>query len=351
MLEKPYWALKKNITLIFAGVLLVGTLMGAILISVLSSRLASPIKEFEELARRISAGERGLTITVDSRDEIGDLAAEFNQMTSALTEREEEIRELNRNLERKVQERTTELEEKNRLLVKTQEELVQAEKLADLGVLAAGVAHEINNPMAIIRGNAELLQMSVESDSDNSEEVETIIAQVGRVERIVANLLTFARQGKNQFGHIAINAMLDDILHQIGHQTPLTGIEVRTSFQKILPDIDGDEGKLRQVFTNLLLNAIQAMGHKGSLSLSTELHEDARVLAITVADTGSGIDRKLMDKVFSPFFTTKASGTGLGLSVSYGIIKEHNGTIDVQSEPGKGTRFRVLLPISQPLHT
>jgi two-component system NtrC family sensor kinase len=346
MLEKPYAALKRNITLAFAGVLLAGTLMGVVLSNWLGSHLARPIHEFERLARRIAAGERGITISVESRDEIGALAEEFIAMTRALTEREEEIGELNRGLERKVQERTAQLEEKNLLLLKAREELVRAEKLADLGTLSAGVAHEINNPLAIIRGNAELLQMSLPADGDNAEEVETILEQTRRVERIVANLLTFARQGRKQVSSFDPGAMLSDILRQVGHQAPLTGIGVQLSIPPNLPPVEGDEGQLRQVFTNLVVNAIQAMPQGGTLSVACQ-SRDGETLRVTVADSGAGMDEAAREQIFTPFFTTKANGTGLGLSVSYGIVREHGGTIAVESSPGQGTRFNVTLPLRQ----
>ena len=164
MLEKPYVAMKREFSLISAGVLLSGLLLGVLLSGLVGSRMARPIRELETVARRVAAGERDLPIVSHSRDEIGDLAGEFAEMTRIIKQREEDVGLLNRELERKVAERTAELEEKNLLLVKTQEELVRAGKLAAIGELAAGVAHEINNPMAIIRGNTELLQMAIPPD-------------------------------------------------------------------------------------------------------------------------------------------------------------------------------------------
>jgi two-component system NtrC family sensor kinase len=208
------------------------------------------------------------------------------------------------------------------------------------------VAHEINNPLAIIRGNAELLQMSLPADGDNAEEVETILEQTRRVERIVANLLTFARQGRKQVSSFDPGAMLSDILRQVGHQAPLTGIGVQLSIPPNLPPVEGDEGQLRQVFTNLVVNAIQAMPQGGTLSVACQ-SPDGETLRVTVADSGAGMDEAAREQIFTPFFTTKANGTGLGLSVSYGIVREHGGTIAVESSPGQGTRFNVTLPLRQ----
>ena len=345
MLEKPYSAMKKKVALIFGGVLLVGSLIGLAVSGFIGSRLARPIRELQNLIKRFSAGERDVRIAVTSGDEIGDLAAEFNDMTGKLIQREEEVRELNSELERKVLERTAELEEKNLLLVKAREELVKVEKLAAVGELAAGVAHEINNPMAIIRGNAELLQMVIPPEHPDREEVDTIAQQVGRVEKIVANLLRFARRERTHPGKTFVNRMLDEILNQVGHQVPLTGIVILKEYTVGLAAIEGDPDQLRQVFTNLILNAVHAMPEGGTLRIATQL--DADSIEIGVEDTGVGIAPENLEQIFNPFFTTRASGTGLGLSLSYGIVKNHGGKIEVASTSGTGSMFRVILPLTQ----
>jgi two-component system, NtrC family, sensor kinase len=348
MLEIPYDTIKYRLNLIYGGILFFGSLIGIALSWQISSRLARPVRKLEVLARRVTAGERGISIAVDSRDEIGDLASEFNEMTRALIQREEEVGELNRGLELKVRERTAELEEKNLLLVKTQQELIRAEKLAAVGELAAGVAHEINNPMAIIRGNAELLQHGLPGDDPNREEVEIIVRQVSRVEKIVANLLKFARRENRRMGKADINAILDEILAQIGHQIPLEGVTVVRDYAPELADFAGDADQLSQVFTNLILNGVQAMPEGGTLTLRTGRDtspRDGDHLEVTVTDTGVGIARESLGQIFNPFFTTKAGGAGLGLSVSYGIIREHGGRISVASTPGAGTTFQVVLPL------
>ncbi|AJE02753.1 cache domain-containing protein [Geobacter pickeringii] len=347
IMERPFLEMKREISLIFGVILFCGSFIGLAISSFVSSRLARPIKELETVARRVTAGERDLRIAVESRDEIGDLAHEIATMTSTLTQREDDIRTLNRELEQKVFDRTAQLEEKNLLLVKTQEELVRAAKLADIGMLAAGVAHEINNPMAIIRGNTELLQMAIPEDDPNREEVDTIAQQVGRVERIVGSLLKFARQQQQRLGTVALHPLLDEILKQVGHQIPLAGIEIQTQYAPLLPEIGGDGDQLRQVFTNLILNAIQAMKEGGALTVTTSFDEAAGTCTASVSDTGCGIPPENLKRIFSPFFTTKGEGTGLGLSVSYGIIKDHGGNIAVASEVGHGTTFRVVLPLRQ----
>lgn len=349
MLAKRYNAIKRQVTLIFGGVLLFGSLVGLAVSGFIGSHMSRPIRELQNLVKRFSAGEREVRIAVTTGDEIGDLAREFNEMTKTLVRREEEIVNLNRGLERKVGERTAELEEKNLLLIKAKEDLVRAEKLAAVGELAAGVAHEINNPMAIIRGNAELLQMAIPPDGRNREEADTIAQQVGRVERIVASLLKFARRERKYLGKTDVNRLLDEILGQVGHQAPLTGITVRREYAPELPSISGDAEQLRQVFTNLILNAVQSMPAGGMLTITTEEDVPMEAGVVTVRDTGTGIEPENLEQIFNPFYTTKATGTGLGLSVSYGIVKDHGGDIQVESTPGQGTRFRILIPGENPL--
>jgi two-component system NtrC family sensor kinase len=347
MMEKPYLLIKNRLNLIYAGVLFFGSLAGVVLSWLTGSHLARPIRRLEAMARRVATGEREMEITVASRDEIGDLASEFNQMTRALRQRDDEIRKLNRGLEQKVVERTVELEEKNLLLLKTREDLVRAEKLAAVVELAAGVAHEVNNPMAIIRGNAELLQMAIPADNPSREEVDIIVRQVGRVERIVASLLKFAHQEPKRLAETDVNRLLDEVLDQLGHQVPMTGVHTMKSYAEGLPPLPGDPDQLRQVLTNLLLNAVQAMAGHGTLTVTTEADWSAGTCIVTVTDTGKGIAPESLGQLFNPFFTTRADGTGLGLSVSYGIVKDHGGRIEVESQPGNGATFRVILPISR----
>jgi two-component system NtrC family sensor kinase len=346
--ERPYLQLRSRFNLIFSGVLVFVTLIGIGLSAWLSRRLSSPVKALEEEVRRIAAGEKLPDISVESDDEIGSLANEFNIMKHRLAAREVENLALNRTLEDKVVERTAQLEEKNQLLLNVQKDLAQAERLAGIGLLASGVAHEINNPLAIIRGNAELLEMSARLDDSHQSEVETIIQQVGRVERIVSNLLTFARTQKKIIRPFRIEALLDDILNQIGHQIALDTYRIERRYQTAGAEIEGDEDQLRQVFTNLIVNGLQDMEHGGVLRVGTEVRAGDELCRITIADSGTGISKELQEKLFTPFFTTKERGTGLGLAVSYGIVKDHGGDIRVVSAPGLGAEFIVVLPVRQP---
>jgi len=344
MLEKQYSALKNNVNSVLVIVLFVSSLIGLAVSGVIGTHLATPIKELEQLTRRVALGERDLRIEVRSADEVGDLAGEFNQMTRALAQRESEITMLNRSLEQKVLTRTAELEEKNALLLDAQADLAKAEKLADLGIIAAGVAHEINNPLAVIRGNIEVMEMCLPSEHANREEVGIINEQVERIARIVGNLLAFARQKTLRRGEVDIHGLLDGIIGQIGHQIPMEAVTVVREYAPDLTVIQGDGGQLRQVFTNLILNAVQAMDTRGILTLATRGLAPLGGCEVSISDTGRGIRPDDLKKIFTPFFTTRDAGSGLGLSISYGIIKDHGGDIKVSSVEGEGTTFRVTIP-------
>lgn len=341
LLERPFVAVKQRSYLILFGLLVFGCLLGGLLSGFLARRLSRPVLELAGSAEKIAAGERDVPLPVGGQDEVGHLADAFAKMAGALKESDAELQELNRQLEKKVDARTSELEVKSMQLIKTQEQLLRHEKLAAIGSLATGVAHEINNPAAIIRGNVEILQMSLAEEAPEQEETREIMKQVERVSLITKNLLTFA--GKQEFAaeQVELNPLLDDILTQISHQQPLGEVEVERNFSEI-PPIPGDRERLRQVFTNIILNALQSMQGEGVLSLSSRVEKDSVV--VRVADTGLGIPGDLKEKVFNPFFTTKKRGTGLGLSVSYGIVQAHEGEIELLDDVSAGACFQVTLP-------
>ncbi|MSN24943.1 MAG: HAMP domain-containing protein [Geobacter sp.] len=345
--EQPYKQLHFQINLVLSAVLIFVTLIGVGLSAWFSRRLSLPIKALEEEVRRIAAGEKLPDITVDSNDEIASLADEFNIMKHRLAAREQENLNLNRTLEQKVLERTTQLEETGRELLNAQQELAQAERLAGIGMLASGVAHEINNPLAIIRGNAELLQLSVKPDQSEPDELETILRQVGRIDRIVKNLRSFSRGGLQVVSRFSLAELLDSILDQIGHQMPVEQYRIDRGYRDKILAIEGDEDQLRQVFTNLILNGLQSMTAGGVLALDTACDGTGQYVSVSITDSGCGIRPDSLAKLFTPFFTTKPGGTGLGLAVSYGIIKDHGGEIKVSSEDRQGSVFTVILPLRQ----
>ena len=226
-------------------------------------------------------------------------------------------------------------------------QLVQAEKIASLGRLAAGVAHEINNPLAGILIYADML---VKEAGDNAQwrgDLEEIIHQTLRCKEIVTRLLEFSRQSLGEQVLLDVNETLRKNIEMLDHQSLFQDIEIVQEYDPGLPCVPGDPGQLQQVFTNLLLNAADAMEGKGLLTVSTFRDRERGTLVLRFSDTGKGIDPEMRDKIFDPFFTTKppGKGTGLGLSIVYGVIQRHGGSIDMKSVPGKGTTFTIRLPL------
>lgn len=340
LVDQRFW-----IHIIFSAILLFVTLVGVLLSTWLGSSLARPIKAVEEGARLLALGEHIPDIVVGGHDEISVMAEEFNIMKHRLIERENEIQALNRALKEKVTERTAQLDEKNQWLLVAHQELARAERLVGIGLLASGVAHEINNPLAIIRGNAELLQLSAPQDVSDQEETATIIRQVGRIERIVQNLLVFSRGSHKQLGPVSLAGLLDSILEHLGHQISLEPYRIDCRYREMDVILEADEDQLRQVFTNLIVNGLQAMPEGGGLTLELQRDTGAEKLLVAITDSGCGISPEHREKLFTPFFSTKARGTGLGLAVSYGIISDHGGEIRVESQVGEGSTFTVVLPL------
>ena len=232
-------------------------------------------------------------------------------------------------------------------LKESQEQLLRAEKLTSLGQLAASIAHEINNPLAGVLVYTQLLSKKVTRDAFKKEEalgyLSKMESEVGRCSRIIRNLLDFARQTEPMLRLVDVNQVIEQVLAMVGHQAQLQNVEVVKEFSPSLPKVTADFDQLQQIFTNLTLNAIQAMPEGGRLTLrSSAVDGEVRV---DVQDTGCGIAKENMGKLFTPFFTTKVKGkgVGLGLAVVHGIIERHKGKIKVQSEVGKGTTFSVYL--------
>ena len=227
-----------------------------------------------------------------------------------------------------------------------EQRLVQADKLSSIGLLAAGVAHEVNTPLAVISTYAQMLAKQVAEDSQKSLILDKIAKQTFRASEIVNSLLNFSRTSTTSFGDVQINRVVQETLSLLEHQLQKSGIQVQAELQSDLPQVNGNAGKLQQVFLNLFLNARDAMAGGGKLEVRTS--GEGSHIRIEVADSGSGIAPEHLHRVYDPFFTTKAArkGTGLGLSVTYGIIQEHNGSIEVSNRPSGGARFRIELPAS-----
>ncbi len=230
-------------------------------------------------------------------------------------------------------------------LEKAQASLIRTEKLASLGQLAAGVAHEINNPLGTITIFAHLILKSLPPDDPRRQDVQMIIDEANRTKEIVQGLLSFARETKMRPGATNINQLLEEVLALVVNQSLFHNIVIHKELAANLPAIYADGTQLKQVFLNIILNAAEAMNGSGDLFIRSQFDDANRQIVIAIRDTGPGIDSEVLNKIFDPFFTTKEKGTGLGLAISYGIIERHHGRIDVETEPGKGSTFIIRLPM------
>ncbi|GAB4314237.1 MAG: hypothetical protein Kow0074_01120 [Candidatus Zixiibacteriota bacterium] len=323
----------------------IAILITMLIVSVVVRVSIQPINELVVATGRVADGDYDCKVAEGRNDEIGDLARSFNTMTADLKKSRDAL------VEKELLEAlVVELRE-------TQEQLVQAGKLAALGQLAAGVAHEINNPLAGIMGYAQLLTEKLrrrEVEGIAPEEVPKLTSYVENMEKqsqrckqIVQNLLKFARaSSKEDMVEVDINNVIKETLALVDHQLSQSNIVLETHYSDDLPPIRGQEGKLQQVITNIVINAMQAIEDQGKIIVSSERDGD-RVL-IQVTDNGVGIPEENLDKVFEPFFTTKelGRGTGLGLSVTYGLVHDMGGEISIDSTVGVGTTFTVSFPVA-----
>ena len=229
--------------------------------------------------------------------------------------------------------------------INIQKTMMQQEKLASVGRLSAGVAHEINNPLTTILTTAMLLQEDIDSEDPMHAELETIAKETLRCRKIVTSLLDFARQSRPNKKANDVNAIIKESVLLTKKQAAFKDIDVHMDLTADLPQLHLDKGQIQQVLINLTLNAIESTPAGGSISLSTSLSTRRRRVEISVSDTGEGIPEELMDKVFDPFFTTKEEGTGLGLAITHGIIEQHGGTIEAQSRETGGTTFLIKIPL------
>jgi signal transduction histidine kinase len=228
--------------------------------------------------------------------------------------------------------------------IQLEQQLLQTEKLTSLGLLAAGVAHEVNTPLAVISNYIQMLAKQLPGDDSRQRIIEKIVKQTFRASEIVNNLLNFSRTGAGEFGAVNLNEVIEETLTLVAHPFRAAHVSVIKSFEDNLPPVKGSGNRLQQVFLNLFLNARDAMPSGGMLEVRTASQNGS--VEVEVTDTGTGIPDEYLRRIFDPFFTTKAigRGTGLGLSVSYGIVQEHNGRMEVRSTPGKGTSFHLEFP-------
>jgi two-component system NtrC family sensor kinase len=282
--------------------------------------ITNPLRDLRELAqvsKRVAHGEITVRMPVSYGGEVGQLATEFNAMLDTLRD--------------------------------TQDHLVHSEKLASLGQLAAGVAHELNNPLGTILLYSESVLKECAEVDPHRADLNVIVSETKRCKRIVADLLNFSRQHQVVVQPTDINALLQELIDLAPRRIKTVSVPIVSEFDPRLPIIEADTPQLRQVFLNLMTNAVEAMPQGGALTVRTRTGPTGMV-TVEVQDTGIGISHEDLGKLFTPFFTTKpiGKGTGLGLAIAYGIIKMHRGQISVHSQIGKGTTFMVNLPIKLP---
>ena len=229
------------------------------------------------------------------------------------------------------------------------EQMMQADKLASIGELSSGIAHEINNPLNVILGYTQLLLRNEIKASDRHADLKTIEKHVRNCKSIVEDLLSFARKSKTKKDRVSIENIIENVIKFVQQHSSFDDIRMEGTYDPNIPTMMLDEKKIKQVLINLFMNAIHAVGRKGCIGISTEMDQKSNNLFIRISDDGYGIEKDNISKIFDPFFTTKPTGegTGLGLSVSYGIIKDHGGDIRVDSEPGKGSIFTIVMPLGE----
>ncbi|KAA3635300.1 MAG: sensor histidine kinase [Calditrichaeota bacterium] len=337
------------------------TIFALIILSFLVNFIIEPIKKMVDVTTQISKGDLEQKLNIDRQDEIGQLALTFDQMVESLKASRDEIEDYNKTLEEKIVERTVELEE-------AQSQLVQSEKLGAIGQLAAGVAHELNNPLGGILGYAqftlEKLKKNVPENTTAKEMnsyvkyLTDIEKQARRCKNIVQNLLRFSRSSKTtELSGINLNSIIDDTCTFVEHQLHMNQILLKVNLDDKLPEIQANAGQLQQVFTNLIINAMHASPPDSEIQVITRfsppLGEFDGTVEVQIIDQGKGIPKENLKKIFEPFFTTKevGKGTGLGLSVSYGILKEHGAEVKVDSKVDKGTCFTITFPLQKSYKT
>ncbi len=377
--RKPLIELTKN--LLLAAALVAVPML--ILVSLLSRRFVTPIKKLTATIRTIQdSNDLSIQVPVSGRDEVADLGVAFNRMTTQLGELfhkflvvEKELENLNLNLERQVVDRTAQLQETLQKLQSAQAQLVQSEKMASLGQLVAGIAHEINNPIGAIYANMPHLEEYIEEikgtvdcarsciNETDGQTLKNHMAQIDyafvisdlakllssqkqaaeRIRNIVLSLRNFSRLDQGEVKMVRLEEGLDSTLQMLHHNYK-DRITIEKNYQ-LNEMVECYAGELNQVFMNILANAIQAIPEKGCIFISTAKMNDQAI--VSIADTGCGMPDEVKNKIFDPFFTTKAvgEGTGLGLSISYGIIEKHQGTLTVESELNRGTRFIIAIPL------
>lgn len=320
LLQAPFAHQWNVISGVFLGVVVAATAASLILLVIANELVLGPIRRVVQMAQKVIGGDLSARVGIRPPGEMGTLCWAIDSMAHAVAEREELMQSA------------------------TRQQIGRSEQLASVGRLAAGVAHEINNPLVGVLTFADMLRMKPNLDDQDRSDLDVIIRETKRVREIVKGLLDYARETPSIKKQLDVNEVIRHTLLLLGKREAFQHIYVVEDLGENLPPIWGDKSQLQQVVMNLVLNACEAMAEGGTLVVaSSAAGENVRV---QVTDTGCGIKRENLDRIFEPFFTTKpvGKGTGLGLAVSYGILQQHGGTLNVQSEVGRGTTFTITLP-------
>ncbi len=314
-------------------------LLIGILVTILMHYLVDiPVQRLARHSALVAMGDLESRVPVTNRDELGELSEAVNWMTKSLATAEMELKVWADSLENKVEERSREI-------MRMEEQVRRSEKLASLGTLSAGVAHEINNPLTGILLYASILHNDKRLDPALLPDVKRVLTETQRCAGIVKDLLEFSRESLPEKEVITLDAILDEVVALFHQQPDFSAIVIGKEYGRDLPQISVDPGQIRQVFINLVINAGHAMPHGGELKITTYRSADEKYVCAAIADNGIGIPDEDLARIFDPFFTTKPEGTGLGLAISYGIVENHGGKIEVVSRAGEGTTCMVMLPI------
>ena len=320
ILEAKYRDIQWKMIWINLGITTLGMIIAFIISLRLGNTIITRIRMLKEATEAIASGNLDYKLSPDKISGFDMLDEAFNYMSRSLKDHDDQLQKMH-------------------------QQLAKTEKLTALGEMAAGVAHEINNPLGGILLYSNLVLEDIPEDSPARENMQKIVYQTNRCKEIVQSLLDFARTPTGDMLHLQINQAINTALKLVRDQSMFHGIEIETHLAEDLPEVIGDRSRLEEVFLNLFINAADAMKGSGKLSIVTGLGTN-NLIRIFISDTGKGIDEEHISHIFEPFFTTKepGKGTGLGLSIVYGIIRKHNGSIDAESEPGSGTTFIISLP-------
>ena len=315
--------------------------------TLLHHTVIKPIQRLASATEKFADGKLGTRVSSESITEIGSLYRAFNTMAEKLEDHERELKELNSALERKIKERTSELEQTNEELKKSQTELIRSERLAVTGQLAAGVTHEIRTPLNSLAINIQILHKDLSNIScskadDILKTISIVEQEINRINNVLEEFIRFAKIPQPKFVLYDVNTVIKDVVDLIEPASLFAKINIRLTLSNIQP-VRIDPDQIKQAILNIYQNSIHAMP-EGGLLLTETLKENKKAI-IRISDTGKGISPDDLANIFTPFFSTKEGGLGLGLSIVQRIIDEHGGVIHCQSEVNKGTVFEITLPM------